>query len=107
MLGTPTPAELYAMNPKYDASSGFGAHVEALQWEAVLGNATPGDVRHLVASLLQYNPARRPKPLEVIASTFFDDLRVQASRRQGLNHLLLSPQEVAGCSLQAQQKLMR
>eukprot|EP00929_Paragymnodinium_shiwhaense_P068785 TRINITY_DN34661_c0_g1_i1.p1 TRINITY_DN34661_c0_g1~~TRINITY_DN34661_c0_g1_i1.p1 ORF type:complete len:424 (-),score=46.77 TRINITY_DN34661_c0_g1_i1:133-1404(-) len=105
ILGTPTAADIHAMNPEYDASVLFREHVEAVPWIDVLGTGAPPDVRDLVKSLLQFNPAKRPRPLQVMASPVHDEVRQMAKKKGYLQHLLLTPQEVAGCPYSMQQRL--
>merc|ERR1719198_1632558 len=56
ICGTPTPAELYAMNRLYDAAVGFGERVEPVPWYQVLGHRAPSEAAHLVGRLLRYDP---------------------------------------------------
>mmetsp|Transcript_47663 Transcript_47663/g.138846 ORF Transcript_47663/g.138846 Transcript_47663/m.138846 type:complete len:435 (-) Transcript_47663:89-1393(-) len=94
--GTPTEGELYAMNPKYDASVGFRDRVEPLPWERVLRRKVEPEAVELLGRLLQYDPGARPKPLEAMACHFFDRLRQMAAQ---LDPALfdLRPEELAAC----------
>lgn len=78
ILGTPTPRELYAMNPQFEPSVGFGAPIEALPWTKVVGRHIAPDVQDLLSSLLRYEPASRLQPMAAMALQFFDELRQNA-----------------------------
>lgn len=103
--GTPTPVELYAMSPQYDAGVGFGPPIEARSWETVLGHRVAPEVVELVGRLLQYDPAARPQPLEAMASMFFDELRRGAAQLDP-SLFAFSAGEMVGCPPTVRERLI-
>jgi serine/threonine protein kinase len=104
ILGTPTPAELYAMNPMYDAAVGFGLKIEPVPWNVVVGSAPP-DAVALIGRLLRYEPAKRALPMDAMASDFFNALRTDATQ---LGHFLFnfSSEELENLSPSVRERLL-
>ena len=73
VLGTPTRAEIGAMNPSYTDFK-FPA-IRAHPWAKVFSKRMPPDGVDLVARLLVYDPAARLSALDALAHPFFDELR--------------------------------
>lgn len=78
VLGTPSAAELQAMNPYYPPYE-FSPKVEATSWEQVFrGNATP-EACSLAGHLLRFDPHTRLPPLHCLIHEAFDKLRQNTS----------------------------
>eukprot|EP00450_Noctiluca_scintillans_P026068 CAMPEP_0194513032 /NCGR_PEP_ID=MMETSP0253-20130528/45211_1 /TAXON_ID=2966 /ORGANISM="Noctiluca scintillans" /LENGTH=307 /DNA_ID=CAMNT_0039356547 /DNA_START=60 /DNA_END=980 /DNA_ORIENTATION=- len=78
VLGTPTPEELFAMNPDYLTT--FEPPIAPLEWGQVFGYWVPPDAQALVAALLQFSPVARLRPLAAMSLPFFEELRREARR---------------------------
>lgn len=76
VLGTPSPAELRAMNPNYPEYQ-FTPKVNAHPWDEVLRNWPPREASDLISRLVTYNPAVRLAPLCALRHHYFDKLRAQ------------------------------
>lgn len=78
ILGTPTRAEVQALNPQYEDFSfpDFKPH----PWSRLLRSSTPPAAIDLLSKILVYTPTRRLRPLEITAHPFFDDLRDPSTR---------------------------
>jgi len=111
VLGTPTEAELQAMNPNYPKYE-FNPVVMALPWDKVY--AKPCNARNpptreacdLTACLLRFDPSSRIPPLHALMHNFFDPLR---SERQGAAHQALfdfRPDELWWCTAKDREKLI-
>lgn len=105
ICGTPTPAELHAMNKFYDAAVGFGPRVEPVPWYQVLGPRAPPEAAALVQRLLQYDPSKRPMPLMAMAWEFFDTLRRDAANHDPSLFQFL-PEELDGLPLNIRERLL-
>ena len=73
VLGTPTKAELYAMNRNYTEFK--FPQVKQYPWSKVFRSKTPPEAIALLSKMLCYTPDTRLKPLEACAHPFFDELR--------------------------------
>lgn len=73
VLGTPTKAELYAMNRNYTEFK--FPQVKQYPWAKVFRSKTPPEAIDLLSKLLCYTPETRLKPLAACAHPFFDELR--------------------------------
>lgn len=73
VLGTPTKAELYAMNRNYTEFK--FPQVKQYPWAKVFRSRTPPEAIDLLSKMLCYTPDTRLKPLEACAHPFFDELR--------------------------------
>jgi serine/threonine protein kinase len=73
VLGTPTKAELYAMNRNYTEFK--FPQVKQYPWAKVFRSKTPPEAIDLLSKMLCYTPDTRLKPLEACAHPFFDELR--------------------------------
>jgi serine/threonine protein kinase len=73
VLGTPTKAELYAMNRNYTEFK--FPQVKQYPWAKVFRSKTPPEAIDLLSKLLCYTPEDRLKPLAACAHPFFDELR--------------------------------
>ena len=78
VLGTPTREQILAMNPEYKEYK--FPQIKAMAWEKVFRSRTPKEAIMYVASLLVYDPVKRPRPLESLKSSYFDELRDQNTR---------------------------
>jgi glycogen synthase kinase 3 beta len=72
VMGTPTHAQINAMNPQYEGSD--LPQVQARSWASVIRNA-PAEGLDFISSVLSYDPRQRPSALEALAHPFFDELR--------------------------------
>mmetsp|Transcript_8590 Transcript_8590/g.16864 ORF Transcript_8590/g.16864 Transcript_8590/m.16864 type:complete len:377 (+) Transcript_8590:526-1656(+) len=72
IMGTPTRAQVNAMNPKYEGWE--LPQVQARSWSSIIRNA-PADALDFISSVLTYDPRQRPSALEALAHPFFDELR--------------------------------
>jgi len=61
------------MNPNYKEYR--FPQIKPLPWDKVFRNRTPKDSIDFVAKLLSYDPLQRPKPLDALADSYFDELR--------------------------------
>ena len=73
VLGTPSKAELYAMNRNYTEFK--FPQVKQYPWAKVFRSKTPDEAIDLLSKMLCYTPATRLQPLEACAHPFFDELR--------------------------------
>mmetsp|Transcript_36850 Transcript_36850/g.42027 ORF Transcript_36850/g.42027 Transcript_36850/m.42027 type:complete len:391 (+) Transcript_36850:384-1556(+) len=78
VLGTPTREEISSMNSNYIEFK--FPQIRGCQWRKVFRNKTPEEAMDFIASTLAYTPQNRVKPLEGCAHTFFDELRLEATR---------------------------
>ena len=78
VLGTPTRAEISAMNSNYTEFK--FPQIKACQWRKVFRSRTPEDAMDFIGSTLAYAPDRRVKPLEGCAHSFFDELRDESTK---------------------------
>jgi len=78
VLGTPTRAEISAMNSNYTEFK--FPQIKACQWRKVFRSRTPEDAMDFIGSTLAYAPDRRVKPLEGCAHSFFDELREESTK---------------------------
>jgi glycogen synthase kinase 3 beta len=44
-------------------------------WDKVFRSKTPKEAIHFISTLLVYDPAKRPRPLESLLGSYFDELR--------------------------------
>ena len=61
------------MNPNYKEYR--FPQIKPLPWDKVFRSRTPKDSIDFVAKLLIYDPNLRPKPLEALLDSYFDELR--------------------------------
>lgn len=61
------------MNPDYTEYR--FPQIRPLPWEKVFRHRTPREAIDFVSRLLQYDPAKRPKPLCALLDPYFDELR--------------------------------
>ena len=61
------------MNPDYKEYK--FPQIKPMAWEKVFRSKTPKEAIGFVASLLVYDPAKRPRPLEALLDSYFDELR--------------------------------
>ena len=73
ILGTPSKDQILAMNPDYKEYK--FPQIKPMAWEKVFRSKTPKEAIMFVASLLVYDPARRPRPLPALLDSYFDELR--------------------------------
>ena len=73
ILGTPTKEQILAMNPEYREYK--FPQIKPMPWEKVYRSKTPKEAINFVASLLVYDPAKRPRPLAALLDSYFDELR--------------------------------
>lgn len=73
VLGTPTQAQIQAMNPNYTEFR--FPQVRQHPWNRVFRSRTPADAIDFIATLLVYPPDERPKAMEALLHPFFDELR--------------------------------
>jgi glycogen synthase kinase 3 beta len=77
VLGTPTRAQVNSMNPKYDGWE--LPEVQPRNWNSVLRGA-PSEAIDFIASVLTYEPQRRPTALEILSHHYFEELRAPDCR---------------------------
>ena len=65
------------MNPSRKKGVGPFKPKSWSKWRQVLGDSTPNEAINFVARLLNYDPKKRPKPLEALLDPFFDVLRAK------------------------------
>jgi len=73
ILGSPTREEIQSMNKSFNDFDFPG--VSGVPFEKVFRSAVPESALDLLSQLLQYDPKKRPNPLEACAHPFFDTLR--------------------------------
>lgn len=78
ILGTPTRAEITAMNP-FHTSFRF-PQIKAHPWNKVFRNKAPPEAVDLVSQYLRYEPLSRIDPFDSLAHPFFDELRDSNAR---------------------------
>lgn len=105
ILGTPSATELHAMNPQYSSNVSFQCRVEPLPWDKVLGRKLDVELVDLVGRFLQFDPARRPHPMEAMAAPFFDELRRDFARHDPFL-FAFTAEELSGCPRGLREKLL-
>ena len=78
VLGTPSKEQILAMNPDYKEYR--FPQIKPLPWEKVFRSRTPKEAIEFVSKLLVYDPLVRPRPLESLADSYFDELRDESCR---------------------------
>lgn len=78
ILGTPTREEIQAMNPNYTEFR--FPQIRGHPWSKVLRARTPPDAIDLLTQMLRYTPSLRVTAFEACAHSFFDELRLPATR---------------------------
>jgi serine/threonine protein kinase len=76
VLGTPSKAEIEAMNKDYTEFR--FPNVQPHPWDMVFADRKPSpppEAIDLITQLLQYNPNKRIKAIDALAHPFFDELR--------------------------------
>lgn len=73
VLGTPAPAEIKSMCDNVAVNL---PNIKGMGLKKKLKNTDPLLI-DLLSKVLVYNPSRRPKPFEILAHPYFDDLRTQ------------------------------
>lgn len=104
VLGTPSFADLQAMNPNYPKYE-FTPPVPAHPWDVVCKGFAPPDATDLLDQLLRYSPASRIAPLHALLHRFFDGLRVD-SRGEHRSLFEFLPEELVWCTQQQKDKLI-
>ena len=61
------------MNPDYKEYR--FPQIKAQPWERVFRSRTPKEAIAFISKILVYDPLQRPKPLEALADSYFDELR--------------------------------
>lgn len=61
------------MNPNYKEYR--FPQIKPIPWEKVFRSRTPKESVDFVSRLLVYDPKARPKPLEALLDSYFDELR--------------------------------
>jgi glycogen synthase kinase 3 beta len=77
-LGTPSKEMILSMNPDYKEYR--FPQIKPLPWEKVFRSRTPKEAVEFIGTLLVYSPAIRPRPLESLTSSYFDELRDPKTR---------------------------
>jgi serine/threonine protein kinase len=79
VLGTPSKAEIMAMNRNYTEFK--FPQIKPHPWHRVFRTRTTPDAAiDLVSKMLQYSPTERLKPMEGLTHEYFDELRSSACR---------------------------
>ena len=78
ILGTPSKDDIRNMNPNYEEYR--FPQINPIPWDKVFKPNTSPDAIRFVSSLLVYNPAKRPNPLEALQDRYFDDIRDSSTR---------------------------
>jgi serine/threonine protein kinase len=79
VLGTPSKAEIMAMNRNYTEFK--FPQIKPHPWHRVFRTRTTPDAAiDLVSKMLHYSPTERLKPMEGLAHEYFDELRVPSCR---------------------------
>lgn len=73
------------MNPNY--SEFKFPSIKAHPWKQVFHKRTPPEAIDLITKVLVYEPAKRLLPLQVLAHSFFDELRDENTRIPNGNRL--------------------
>ncbi len=74
ILGTPTQDDIHAMNAS--CRDFKFPQIRAHDWDKVFRYKTPSNAINCASQFLKYAPMLRVRPLQALAHTFFDDLRV-------------------------------
>ncbi|CAE7663809.1 gskA [Symbiodinium sp. CCMP2456] len=104
IMGTPTAQQLYAMNPYYDAGAVF-TQVPPLKWSKVLRDRWSAEAEELLAHMLQFDPKKRPRPMEAMAAHFFSELR-RRPKSVAADFFNFTDQERASCPPEIFKNLM-
>merc|ERR1712137_330265 len=73
VLGTPTKAQIQAMNRNY--SEFKFPQIRSHPWSRVFGPRVPEQALDLISKLVNYTPSERWMPLQACCHPFFDELR--------------------------------
>ncbi|KAG9396847.1 cyclin-dependent kinase like [Carpediemonas membranifera] len=73
VLGTPTREQIVTMNRHY--TDYRFPNIRPHPWPKVFRSRTPSDAVDFISSVLVYNPANRPSPVEMLTHPFFNKLR--------------------------------
>jgi len=74
VLGSPSPAEVHAMNPHSKTAFPDFPAIPPANLDALFKQRAPADAIELVQALLRYDPAARLTPLQALQHRFFDPL---------------------------------
>lgn len=74
VIGTPSPAELKAMNPNYPDYQ-FTPPIVAYSWDKVFKGSTSREANEFAGQLLRYDPYARMPTLTCLMHRYFDELR--------------------------------
>lgn len=75
IMGTPTPAELLAMNPSYAEYA--LPPTKSVPWSSIFSCREDPQATDLVSRFLQFNPKLRLRPIDALSHPFFDELRLK------------------------------
>lgn len=78
ILGTPSKEEIQAMNPNH--TSFTFPQIKPHPWNKVFRQKAPPEAVDLVAQMLCYEPRARLKGFDIMAHSFFDELREPSCR---------------------------
>lgn len=81
VLGTPTKAELAAMNPNYPEYE-FQPKLNHIGWSNVFRNYTTREANDFAEGLLKFDPGARLPPMQALMHRYFDALRNEESEER-------------------------
>jgi len=110
VLGTPSNAELRAMNPNYPKGYNFSINMPKLSWETVLSKKgekiCTEDACDLVDQLVRYDPADRLPPMCCLMHRYFDSLREKELNNMTTPLFDFLPNELVFCISSEREKLV-
>jgi len=83
VLGTPTRKQIHCMNPDYKDYNKFPS-IKRHPWDKLFPADTPAHVLDLIGKMLRYTPSHRILPLECLCHPFFDTLRQEHTKTDGI-----------------------
>jgi len=82
ILGTPTQEQVKEMNPKSDEFK--FPNIKATPWNKVFKTKVDAQAMDLISKVLVYSPTKRLRPLEALLHPYFNELRSQNCKINGI-----------------------
>lgn len=106
VLGTPSNAELRAMNPNYPRTYNFNPNMPKLRWADVLKKRCDDDGCDLADQLIRYDPGERMPPMTSLMHRYFDSLRASENPNVLCPLFDFNAEELCFCNNSEREKLV-